>query len=97
MSMLHRIVTFAAVGGLVGDFTSLALAPRIITWFHTPGVGGAMCDCAQLTMTTASDVVESGAIGTGVGMVAGVVVGEVVARFWLRRRAPKSAPTAPAS
>ena len=95
MAFMHRILTFAAVGALLGDGVAMLVAPKLITWFQSPGVGSAMCNCVEVAQATADTIVKAQGIGLVVGGLAAVISGEVVARLWRRRGG--DAPAAPAA
>ena len=88
--VLKRIGVFLAIGGVLGDVVTMLLAPSFVTWFHTPGTGSALCNCADVSKETASALVRSQLMGTLIGAVVVAIVGELVARLWLARRARRA-------
>jgi hypothetical protein len=86
MPTLKRLALLLAVGGVLGDVVTMTLAPSFVTWFHTPGTGSALCNCADVSKETAAALVRAQLIGTAAGAVALAIVGELAWRLWDARR-----------
>jgi hypothetical protein len=84
--VLKRFGVFLAVGGVLGDVVTILLAPNFITWFHTPGTGAALCNCADVAKETAGTLVRAQLIGTLVGAVVFVIIGELAYRLLRAKR-----------
>src|SRR5262245_66235180 len=102
--VLKRLGIFLAIGAVVGDIITLLIAPRMLTWFQTPGAGSALCNCVDLARQTARGVVRAQLIGATIGAVALAVLGEIVVRMRAARKrkaeagaAAEAAPAAPAA
>lgn len=88
--MLHRvkrISVFMAVCGLLGAVAATAAAPSAIAWNYTPGAGSAMCNCREVSMGTAMDLIKAQVTG----LVAGAVAGLALGIWWLYREKKKHA------
>ncbi len=81
-----RIALLLAVGAALGDIVTMLMAPSFVTWFQTPAVGSALCNCADVSRDTAEALVRAQLIGTAVGALSLAVVGEVAWRLWDARR-----------
>jgi hypothetical protein len=76
MNALRRVLLWISVGGLVGGLAGSLLGLFFVPKFNAPISGVyAQCDCASVTLGTASAMFK----WTLGGMVAGVVVGLVLA------------------
>ena len=97
LRVVKRIAVFLAIGAVTGDLVTMLFAPRLLTWFQTPGTGSALCNCADLARQVARGVLRSQLIGALIGAVALALVGELVHHARARRRAaaPPPPPAAP--
>ena len=89
LQVLKRIGVFLSIGAVIGDLITMELAPRLLTWFHTPGTGSALCNCADVARETASALIRAQLTGTAVGAVGMVVLGELLVRLYEARRKQK--------
>jgi NhaP-type Na+/H+ or K+/H+ antiporter len=90
LRVLKRLGILLAIGGVLGDVVTMLLAPRVLTWFQTPGTGAALCNCADVARQAAHGVIRSQLIGTLIGAVVVAVLGEIVHHARARRRAASS-------
>jgi uncharacterized membrane protein YccC len=97
LRVLKRFGIFLAVGGLLGDIVTTLVAPRMLTWFQTPGTGTAMCNCSEVARQTARSFVKAQLIGTLIGALAAVVIGELLYRLWRSRQRRLAPPAAAAA
>ena len=82
---LQRVALLFAVGGFVGDVVAMALGPRAIAWYHTPGLGQALCQCEDVTRETAAWIIKLQLVATVGGGALFVVVGVIGSLVWRRR------------
>lgn len=75
--VLKRLLLSLVLGAMAGDVITLLLAPNMLTWFATPGTGTALCNCAETAQQTAQSLIRAQLIGTGIGAVVGMVLGEL--------------------
>ena len=90
--VLKRLLLSLVVGAMVGDVITVLFAPNALTWFATPGTGTALCNCAETAKETAQALVRAQLVGTGIGALVGMVIGELISAVW-RSRKKKAAPT----
>jgi len=92
MAMLRVLLNFVVAGALLGGLVATLSAPRFLTWDNTPGMGTALCNCADVTRQTAGKLINAQmtgcAVGAGLGLIAGIA-------FKVMRRKKGEAPTAP--
>lgn len=84
--VLKRLLLSLVIGAMVGDVITMVLAPNMLTWFATPGTGTALCNCAETAKQTAQALVRAQLIGTGLGAVVGMVLGELFTAVWRSRK-----------
>jgi hypothetical protein len=85
--ILKRLLLSLVLGAMAGDVIMLLLAPNALTWFATPGVGSALCNCADTAKQTAQALIRAQLIGTAVGGIVGAVLGELLSALWRARKA----------
>lgn len=90
--VLKRLLFSFLIGAVVGDVITVLLAPNALEWFATPGTGTALCNCADTAKETARSLVRAQLVGTGIGAVVGMVLGELASAVWRSRK--KEAPAA---
>jgi hypothetical protein len=95
MKRVRVLLNFVVGGALLGVVLTTLVAPRVMTWDNTPGMGKALCDCAETTRQTASRLVNAQLTGTGVGVALGLVGGIVFAV--MQRKKGSHAPATPAT
>ena len=92
MAYLRVLLNFVVAGALIGGIVTTFSAPSILTWDNTPGMGTALCNCADVTRQTASKLINSQltgcAVGAGLGLIAGIA-------FKVMRKKKVVAPPAP--
>jgi len=90
MTFLRGVLNFVVAGALLGVLLTSFVAPRFMAWDNTPGMGKALCDCAETTRQTASRLVNAQLIGCGVGAAVGAIAGIA---FGVTRRKKQAAAT----
>ncbi|GMU61046.1 MAG: hypothetical protein AMXMBFR34_28090 [Myxococcaceae bacterium] len=95
MNFVRAVLNFVVGGALLGVLLTTLVAPRVMTWDNTPGMGKALCDCAETTRQTATRLVNAQLMGTGVGAGLGLVAGLVFAA--VRRKKAADDPASPAA
>lgn len=91
MNMFTRILFALGYGVVVGSAITDAVAPTVLTWYNIPGMGQALCNCADLVSSTSSSVIHAHWIGGALGGVAFAVAAVVIGG----KKAPtKAAPAA---
>lgn len=88
------IYNFTVGGALLGAIVSSVIYPRFSTWYNSPGLGKALCDCADITRKTADGMVSAQMAGVAIGAIVGVLLGALFG-VWRRnkRKALESAAT----
>jgi gas vesicle protein len=89
--VLKRLFLSLLIGAMAGDVITVLFAPNALTWFATPGTGTALCNCAETARETAQSLVRAQLVGTGIGGLVGMVLGELISAVW-RSRKKKAAP-----
>ncbi len=95
MATLRVLLNFVVAGALAGVLLSTFFAPSYLTWNNTPGTGTALCNCADVTRQTASQLINAQMTGCGAGAALGLVAG--IAFRVVRKKKADPAPTAPAA
>lgn len=95
MNFMRSVLNFVVAGALLGVLVTSFVAPRFMAWDNTPGMGKALCDCAETTRQTASRLVNAQLIGCGVGALVGALGG--IAFGVARRKKAATATTPPAA
>jgi hypothetical protein len=76
MNALRKLLLWLTSGGLVGGFTASLAARYLVPKFNAPISGVyAQCDCASVTLGTASSMFTWTFIGTIGGALLGLVLG----------------------
>jgi hypothetical protein len=88
--VLKRLFLSFLIGAVAGDVMTVLFAPNALEWFATPGTGTALCNCAETAKATAQSLVRAQLVGTGIGAVVGMVLGELGSAVWRSRK--KKAP-----
>jgi hypothetical protein len=96
MNAFRTLLLWITSGGLAGCFLSSFIAQSLVPKFNAPISGVyAQCDCASVTLGTASSMFHWTLIGLLVGAVAGLVLGLIGAMA--REKKPDApAPSKPA-
>jgi hypothetical protein len=89
--VLKRLLFSLLIGAMAGDVITVLFAPNALEWFATPGTGTALCNCAETAKATAQSLVRAQLVGTGIGALVGMVLGELGSAVW-RSRQKKKAP-----
>ena len=88
MTRWKTVLYFALCGGALGWIAASLMAPTLLKWYFSPaGTVDAMCKCRELIEQTTVQYFRFQAIGFGIGVVAGLVLGIL----WVRWRARKAA------
>jgi hypothetical protein len=95
METLKKLLLVMAAGFVVGFAVACLVVPGALGWYNTPGMGQAMCNCAELVQTTASSLIKGQLIGGGVGALLALVAGILVMRRQRSKAAAKAPPPAP--
>ncbi|MBI5507973.1 MAG: hypothetical protein HY903_04360 [Deltaproteobacteria bacterium] len=94
LAAVKRYAIFAFAGGLCGALVASLVAPRLITWYVTPGgPSQALCNCPELAHLVVTELLQAQGIGAGVGALLAIVLAAVLGRRRDRSGAPP--PTAP--
>jgi hypothetical protein len=93
MATLKTLLLQICLGVVIGTAVVDLVSPAILIWYHIPGGGQALCNCADLVRSTAHDLVYAHLVASGIGAVLCLILG-----LLLRRRPPPPAttPAAPA-
>lgn len=75
MAFLRVLLNFVVAGALAGVLIATVSAPSILTWDNTPGMGTALCNCADVTRQTASKLINAQMTGCAIGAVVGLIGG----------------------
>jgi hypothetical protein len=94
LAALKTVGVFAAIGAIIGNALATLTAPRILTWYNTPGAGSVqtICNIEQMSQHIFGQLIQAQLIGSGSGAVALIVVGVVVVRRRSSRAASPSTP-----
>ncbi|MEW5851313.1 MAG: hypothetical protein AB2A00_21170 [Myxococcota bacterium] len=94
--MLDRLKNWsliALLGAVAGVVVTTLIAPGILGWYHTPGAGGALCNCQELAESTASQLIKLQLGGAGTGALTFLVLGALIHRA-RRNKTPALPPAA---
>jgi hypothetical protein len=91
VEVLKRVLLFVAIGAVVGNAITMIFAPETLAWFQTPGVGSALCNCADVSLATAQSLIRAQLMGMVAGAVLFGAVGELLTRLWIARKQKKKA------
>jgi len=82
VATLKTVGVLAAIGAIVGDALATLVAPRILTWYNTPGAGSVqtICNIEQMSQHIFGQLIQAQLVGSGIGAVLFVVIGVLVAR-----------------
>lgn len=93
--VLKRLLFSLLIGAMAGDVLTVLFAPSALTWFATPGTGTALCNCAETAKETAQALVRAQLVGTAIGGLVGMVLGELFSALWRSRKKKAPGPPAP--
>jgi uncharacterized protein YcfJ len=85
MAFFRLVLNFVIAFALVGVLTTTLVYPRYKAWDNTPGIGTALCNCADVTRQTADGLISAQMSGCAAGAVSGALVGAIFG--WRRRKA----------
>jgi hypothetical protein len=75
MAFLRVVMNFMVAGALLGVLGVTAVYPRYKAWDNTPGIGTALCNCADVTRQTADGLISAQMTGCAGGAVLGLLAG----------------------
>jgi len=81
VAALKTVGIFAAIGAILGDALATLVAPKLLTWYNTPGGGSVqtICDIEQMSRHIFGQLIEAQLIGSGIGALLFIVLGGLVA------------------
>jgi hypothetical protein len=90
LQVLRRLISFIALGAVLGDLVAMWIAPSAITWFISLPAQSSLCNCVESATRTAEALIKVQLLGAGLGALTGGVVGELATRTflaWKQKRA----------
>lgn len=76
MNALRKVLLWITSGGMIGGFTASLAARFLVPKFNAPISGVyAQCDCASVTLGTATSMFTWTLVGMLVGALVGVILG----------------------
>jgi hypothetical protein len=88
MNTFKTALLWIFAGALVGVGGAALVAPGFLTWNNTPGQGQALCNCTEVTRSTANDIVHYQLIGAVAGAVVFLLLGLLILRALGRKHPP---------
>jgi hypothetical protein len=93
MAFLRVVLNFMVAGALLGVLGATLVYPRYKAWDNTPGVGTALCNCADVTRQTAEGLIAAQMSACAGGAVVGLLAGAFYAAS--RKKKPAAPAVAP--
>ncbi|HET6347346.1 MAG TPA: hypothetical protein VFH51_20610 [Myxococcota bacterium] len=90
MATLKNLLLQICLGVVIGTAVVDLISPAFLIWYHIPGGGQALCNCADLVRSTAHDLVNAHLVGSGIGAILCLILGLLLRR----RSAPDAVPPA---
>lgn len=87
LAALKTVGVFTLIGGVIGNAFATLISPVFLTWYNTGGVGAtqAICDMPKMSKAIFNQLIFAQLVGTGIGALAFMVLGALVARQRLKR------------
>jgi len=96
MNALRKVLLWITSGGMIGGFTASLAARFLVPKFNAPISGVyAQCDCASVTLGTATSMFTWTLVGTLGGALVGVVLG-VMGALGSKSKPSAASPAKPA-
>ncbi len=83
MGFVGKWVLIVLIGAVCGDIATMMIAPAIIGWYNSTVDPSALCNCLTTARTTAAQMIQAQATGSGLGALLFLIAGFL---FWNSRR-----------
>lgn len=88
MKTFKTLLIFALSGALIGAVLASLVAPALLGWYNSPGMGKALCDCLETVKDTTARLVKAQLLGTLIGTLSALIVGILVVKASRRHPVP---------